>query len=191
MAERPIHRTWERTGHGTRFVFSDGTTNFDFYELNKVEATRKLKEKIGDINKFRQFKLKEINYLIKIPDDRKQKRPHKPARPPKCVGCGGLFRGKQMIEGRCLGCHDEHLRFLREDVRRMMELDIERYKNKMEECTTGVCDMLAVHHERLKDDDQRLRTDFMIGIICGEEKRQKYLTKKEWDRTETSPALLG
>ena len=58
-----------------------------------------------------------------------------------------------------------------------MELDVERYKDRMEECTTGVCDMLAVHHDRLKDDDQRLTTDFMIGQICGEEMRQKYLKK--------------
>ncbi len=49
-----------------------------------------------------------------------------------------------------------------------------------DECTKlGTCDVLHFHHELLKDDPERLKTDFLINLICGEEKMNKYISKKD------------
>ncbi len=46
-------------------------------------------------------------------------------------------------------------------------------------CTKlGTCDILYFHHELLKDDPERLESDFLIGLICGEEGAQRYKEKK-------------
>ena len=42
----------------------------------------------------------------------------------------------------------------------------------------GVCDRLKLHHEILKDDPERLTSDFMIGLICGTEKQERYRSKR-------------
>ncbi len=43
----------------------------------------------------------------------------------------------------------------------------------------GTCEILKAHHEVLKDDRDRLKTDFLINLICGEEKMNKYKSKKD------------
>lgn len=42
----------------------------------------------------------------------------------------------------------------------------------------GTCDIIHFHHELLKDDPERLTTDFLVNLICGEEKLMKYKSKK-------------
>ncbi len=45
-------------------------------------------------------------------------------------------------------------------------------------CTKlGTCDILHFHHELLKDDPERMRTDFLVSMICGDEKAEKYKNK--------------
>ena len=45
----------------------------------------------------------------------------------------------------------------------------------------GTCDILKAHKEVLKDDPERLTGEFLINLICGEEKLKKYQLKKEVD----------
>ena len=174
ISSRAKYQTYRvGTGQGRRYVFYDGEKEVDAYGMDYQQAKRNLQDE--QKCDFSKFELIREYWGVKIPSERKAKR--RPPAPRRCIICNDNFNYLKMVEGRCVSCHDKHLAVLREDARKLMELDLERYKDKMEECTTGVCDMLAVHHDRLKDDDQWLRTEFMIGQICGEEMRQKYLKK--------------
>ncbi len=52
---------------------------------------------------------------------------------------------------------------------------IEKFREKLTECTKlGTCDILSAHHDSLLDDPERLTTDFLIGMVCGDERRKKY-----------------
>jgi hypothetical protein len=62
----------------------------------------------------------------------------------------------------------------REKVEELMD-SVEKFDDLMFSCEYNTCDILAAHRELLKDDDNRLSTDFMLGLICGEEKKKKYL----------------
>ncbi len=44
--------------------------------------------------------------------------------------------------------------------------------------TLGTCEILKAHHNIFKQDPERLKTDFLIGLICGTEGQKKYRTKK-------------
>ena len=64
-----------------------------------------------------------------------------------------------------------------EKVKELMD-SVEKFDDLMADCEFNTCDILAAHHELLKDDDNRLRTDFILELICGEEKKKKYLETK-------------
>ncbi len=179
-AKYPIYRVG--TGRGHRYIFHDGNKEVDAYGLDYQQALRNLQTEQGRDCDISKFELIKEYWGVRIPPERKMKR--RPPAPRKCIICGNSFDYRHMVEGRCTPCHGKHLMVLREDARALMEHDLEQYKDKMEQCTTGVCDMLAVHHDRLKDDNQRLRTEFMIGQICGEEMRQKYLKKSMGGKIE-------
>jgi hypothetical protein len=50
--------------------------------------------------------------------------------------------------------------------RRSFELT-EKFSELLATCEKmGVCDMLSAHHELLIDDPNRLKTDFLLGLIC-------------------------
>lgn len=65
-----------------------------------------------------------------------------------------------------------------EKVKELMD-SIEKFDNLMVDCEYNTCDILAAHRELLKDDDNRLSTDFLLGLICGEEKKKKYLESRK------------
>jgi len=46
----------------------------------------------------------------------------------------------------------------------------------------GTCDILKAHKEILKDDPERLSGEFLISLICGEKKLEKYKAKKKADK---------
>ena len=66
----------------------------------------------------------------------------------------------------------------REKVEELMD-SVEKFDDLMLNCEYNTCDILAAHRELLKDDDNRLRTDFMLELICGEEKKKKYLESRK------------
>lgn len=93
-------------------------------------------------------------------------------------------------------CKDCRTREIRKNNEMMMENDrralqeksvelIERFRDQLENCQKyGTCDILAAHHDALIDDPERLTTDFLIGMVCGDKKRERYhiaLAKRDID----------
>ncbi len=65
---------------------------------------------------------------------------------------------------------------------------LDPFGDMRETCTKlGTCDILHFHHELLKNDPERMRTDFLVDMICGEEKAKKYKNKRhEQQQTSTN-----
>lgn len=69
--------------------------------------------------------------------------------------------------------------------RRQSEVMILKFKDRLSQCEKfGTCDILSAHHDVLKDDPERLSTEFMIGMICGTEKKNKYVSKRDIIKTD-------
>lgn len=111
-----------------------------------------------------------------------------------CSICGGdmISYGmvtSQMIDGytdrgihrwTCRSCRLKEIEdcriHQRGDQRVESLIAIDKYKSELESCEKfGTCDILAAHHNVLIEDPERLTTDFLIGIICGTEKQERYL----------------
>lgn len=73
---------------------------------------------------------------------------------------------------------DERLSYKRERIDELVE-SVEKFDSLMRGCEYNTCDILAAHRELLINDDNRLRTDFMLEIIFGEEKAREYLEKRK------------
>ena len=73
------------------------------------------------------------------------------------------------------------------DAARKFQDSVEKFDDLMADCKFGSCDVLSAHHELFKEDDNRLRTDFLIGLIYGEESKQEYL-KMVKEQTEDDNA---
>lgn len=58
---------------------------------------------------------------------------------------------------------------------------VERFDDVMFSCENKLCDILAAHRELSKDDPNRLRTDFLLGLICDDEKMTQYLNTRKSD----------
>ncbi len=88
---------------------------------------------------------------------------------PHCLSC------KHQIEDRKKA--DEILKY--SQAQNVIDT-IDPIDKMRDECTKlGTCDILHFHHELLKGDPERLKTDFLINLICGEEKMNKYISKKD------------
>ena len=74
---------------------------------------------------------------------------------------------------------EKELAYHREEKIKELMDSIERFDGLMTDCEYNTCDILAAHHELLINDDNRLRTDFMLELICGEEKKKKYLESRK------------
>lgn len=82
----------------------------------------------------------------------------------------------------CFECKEKIQNKLNEDARTEQRLKIiestDKFSDSLASCEkNGTCDILHAHHECLIDDPDRLRTDFMINLICGDEKLEKYRNK--------------
>jgi len=87
-----------------------------------------------------------------------------------CKHCHGIRRDIMMKEKKAYG-EEQAKKFLN---------SVEQFDDLMDDCKFGTCDIFSAHHELFKDDPNRLKTDFLIGLVCGEEKRKEYLkTLKE------------
>lgn len=96
-----------------------------------------------------------------------------------CNGClKEKKRNRMHIDGKpyCRTCgkfllRDKELR----DVMRSKELDKSRLRKIINNCEIlGTCGILDVHHQILKGDPERLTTEFMIKLICGDDKLKEY-----------------
>jgi hypothetical protein len=107
-----------------------------------------------------------------------------------CSGCGKIFEvhgltsvwldGKQGTEKVrkyfCPPCLRDALRTERNAARKVYDKGRREYFEK--DCQMGICDRLKQHHAALKDDPERLPTEFMVKLICGEEGKGFYIQRK-------------
>jgi hypothetical protein len=105
-----------------------------------------------------------------------------------CFDCRGFFDSSLMrVEAisrsnirLCSSCFEKRLSRERKEYlnnRKISNLEkIGEFKELLSGCRTlGTCDILAAHHEFLKDDPERLKTTFLVGIVCGQEKLLQYM----------------
>lgn len=81
----------------------------------------------------------------------------------KCRQCA-----KEEIENiRCMEIYNNRLK---------SEESISRFRDALTNCQTmGTCDILRAHHEALIDDPERLSSEFLIKMVCGERKSERYV----------------
>ena len=78
---------------------------------------------------------------------------------------------------QCNKCYEKTIDEEKKRKREEHEKEVKLYETR--DCGYGgVCDRLKLHHEILKDDPERLTSDFMIGLICGTEKQERYRSKR-------------
>ena len=112
--------------------------------------------------------------------------------PFKCNECGETFRGRRYIthkrrkdvgEYTCPRCHgillEQALNEARSEEAKKSIEKARQFEDLLADCRKrGTCDILAAHHEAMKDDPDRLKTDFLISLICGTEKAEQYKKTK-------------
>lgn len=106
-----------------------------------------------------------------------------------CDGCGKRkTKERTSIDGGvyCFIC----ARFLRKEKEARLSLQGERLGKSLgriiRNCRIlGTCGILEVHHDILKNDPDRLSTEFMVKMICGEDKLQEYIKSKTQRLLET------
>jgi hypothetical protein len=80
----------------------------------------------------------------------------------------------------CSDCYEKRLKKERLLMSRESYELAEKFSDLLSTCEKmGVCDVLSVHHELLKDDPERLTTDFLLGLVC--RKDVKYVGKKTFN----------
>jgi hypothetical protein len=101
----------------------------------------------------------------------------------KCARCNQLFKYKELIDEMCKPCRNEVEEIQRNEERREKrktdKKELLKYQDLMKECKTGVCDILKIHHEALKDDPERFPTEQLIELTCGTEGKEYYLEKRK------------
>jgi len=90
----------------------------------------------------------------------------------RCISCG-------VVCGRltCLKCEEEKLQKQRNEIREKHDIDVtafDEYKN----CNYGICDIVKAHHKILESDPERLTSEFIIKLVCGEEGKEFYLERR-------------
>lgn len=96
-----------------------------------------------------------------------------------CSGCLKEKKGNRMyVDNKpyCNICgkfllHDKEFR----EAMKSNKLDISRPRKVRKNCKVlGICGILDAHHQILKSDPDRLTTEFMIKLICNDEKLEEY-----------------
>ena len=105
-----------------------------------------------------------------------------------CSLCKNLLVGGRMFLDElpyCKACYNKKIDY--KNAQKILQIsnaqkliDIIDPINEMRKTCTkmGTCDILHIHHELLKDDPERLTTEFMIQNICGKDKLERYKSKK-------------
>ena len=111
-----------------------------------------------------------------------------------CSACGVTKRkNMHMFKNKsyCYKCYTfkKHDNALKESMK-MKEID-ESTEKVLANCKVmGTCGVLETHHEVFKDDPDRLTTDFMVKMICGDEKHKRYKEKSDLNNAMGSINLL-
>jgi hypothetical protein len=97
----------------------------------------------------------------------------------KCERCKNTFKTRQLRGNFCVSCIKQILEEKRKEKREKQMKLLKTYDEKLKSCKNGgICDTLQMHHDILKDDPERLQTDFIIGMVCGKEMQEKYRNKQ-------------
>ena len=99
----------------------------------------------------------------------------------ECTVCGTLIARTVYAgnSGKCHDCFRKYLRSLRKENKDTYYNDLKmEFKNP--NCHFGICDSLAQHHAMLEDDPERLSTEFILGLIKGEDVADQYRENKVW-----------
>ena len=88
------------------------------------------------------------------------------------------FTGNKAIR-ICATCYNARIESQRLELMnnrwKQSEETISAFADKLSECTKlGTCDILEAHHELLKEDPERMTTEFLIGMVCGVQGVDKY-----------------
>lgn len=119
----------------------------------------------------------------------------------KCYHCGNIFKDYRIKHRRvgssgrwdsnlCRKCRerifDESIEYERVLNEMKANESFEKFKDLLLNCEkAGTCDILSAHHELLSEDPDRLTTDFLIGVICGDEKKEKYVKSRGFREAES------
>jgi hypothetical protein len=130
-----------------------------------------------------------VKYYPKRPIKKSKK--HAPFIIKKCNKCGKEYKEYRVNHGKnfrmnplCSKCVAERL----EEEYYSDRIEAQRKANKLfaefnhmlVNCEkNGTCDILSAHHELLINDNERLSTEFMIGLVCGTAKKKIYVEKRE------------
>lgn len=79
----------------------------------------------------------------------------------------------------CRHCREEELEIImKQDIaetRKKSAILASKFKSELENCKKlGTCDIIHAHHEALIEDKERLTSEFMIKMICGDAKVERY-----------------
>ncbi len=79
---------------------------------------------------------------------------------------------------RCRVCEDKLLAAQQEEIKAVFKVKTDAF-SEYKNCKYGVCDIVKAHHQILQDDPNRLKSEFIIGLVCGYEGREFYLQRRE------------
>lgn len=101
----------------------------------------------------------------------------------QCKRCKNWYKKRELRGDHCTGCSKQIIDEKRKEQREKTKELLKTYDEKLKSCRNGgICDTLQMHHNILKDDPERLQTDFIIGLVCGKRMQNKY-RKKQMEKT--------
>ena len=108
-----------------------------------------------------------------------------PQRKETCTICGieiSLYRyhNKKLVCNTCKEkAQTNFLSYERElNIKRATD-SAEKFNDLLDGCEKlGTCDILASHHELLKGDDNRIKTSFMLDLVCKDDFEDKWVEIK-------------
>jgi len=109
-------------------------------------------------------------------------RVYRPGRLARCSVCGEITisYGSVFTMGIvCRNCREKELEKIMKaeitETRKKSAILASKFKSELENCKTlGTCDIIHAHHEALIEDSERLTSEFLIKMICGDDKVERY-----------------
>lgn len=106
----------------------------------------------------------------------------RPGRPVCCSVCGETTISYGSVFAReivCRNCREKELeKIMKADIHETRKKSValaSKFESELENCEKlGTCDIIRAHHEALIEDPDRLTSEFLIKMICGDAKVERY-----------------
>lgn len=85
--------------------------------------------------------------------------------------------GKTSSSSRCPSCEDNILNEQRKEIRDGFQTEVGVF-DEFKHCKYGVCDIVKAHHNVLQDDPERLKSEFIINLVCGSDGKEFYIERR-------------